>query len=690
MKLNRKAVLAVALVIVILILTYTKLYVPKLAIMSVSEVKIYPKTGSVDPATGEWSGTFWVITGLVNAEETYSFYKFDEAQSKTGDNKVGDKTIVPKATIEVTLTPGQPYYERALRRTPIKVTPRAADWELLEGKFWYRSGEKIVSPMVVDTWQFSELSWNLYTPFTVTVKKTAGQNQFTQTYTDNTIGGVKTFQVVNPYDSKEKLLVTNLGKLGTGYQIALDNVLIVANKDYIFRFSDDLKRTIEVDQRSDSYSYYWYGSQRYTVGTEVEARPPLASWECNNYPGWDLSYMLISPRKPDVFSDDLYSTPKGQSLMNYLLTKGFSLIPKTDIDIWKQGYEITSDNKLKVYLPRASVSSLITMQISTELADSVVYSPIIGEFRITDIKWESGQIKPKISDKQNLYVTVKQIADVTATGTVWTEVSPSTSQVTVTPKTDTITLSKDQTHTFKFEVKNLGVAAETGVKIKFKVTDTYGNVDDENVAECVLVPGEATLVVYTTGETPPNSGTIYVNGVLKTRNYGNQYRESVPVGEYKVSFGDVKGFVAPGPQTVNINVGETKTVVGEYKGAQGKTILSITVKGTDMFFQKPEEATLISDANVTVTYGTQKKAGKTNQNGMVEFDLGTYEGTVEIHVEQSIFSLYSPITEEKTVGTGGNTYTIWLNSRLLMFTGIAVTIVAIALALWFAKRRWRK
>jgi len=657
-----------------------------LAIISVSNVEIYPKTGSVDPKTGEWTGTFWVITGIVNAEESYSFYKFDKAQSQTGDNKIGDKTIVPTAVIEVTLTPGQPYYERALKRAPIKVTPKASEWEFLD-RYWVRNGKNIVNPLVVDTWEFSELYWTVCAPFTITVKKTSGQNQFTKTATvifKETVeatGAVKTKQIVNPYDSKEKLLLTVLGKLGTGYEIALDQVLILANKDYVFRFSDDLKRTITMDARSESYSNYWFGPERVTVGGEMEARPPYATWECNKYPGWDLYTTLITPRTPNTFTDDSYSTPRGQSLSNYLLTKGFSLIPKSQLDIWKQGYEITSDNKLRVYLPRASVSSVISLQISTELADSVVYQPFVGEFRITDVKWESGQAKPSISDKQLVYVTVKQIADITATGTIWTEVSPSGTQVSVTPKTDTITLGKDQTITKPFEVMNLGVSKETGIKITFKVTDSLGNLDDEKYAEATLIVGESTLVVYTTGESPPNSGAIFVNGVQKTRNYGNQYRESLPTGTYTVSFGDVAGFIAPKPQTVQLEKGETETVEGRYEPIGTKTVLKVAV--IDYITKQAVSSIVVS----VEAEGLSKQTAITGSDGIATFDLKTYVGSVKISTAGTL--IYASAEQTVSVQLGENKTVIELQQWWQQYWWVILLIVAVVIivvVIWWMKK----
>jgi len=98
-------------------------------------------------------------------------------------------------------------------------------------------------------------------------------------------------------------------------------------------------------------------------------------------------------------------TPFGYSLVNYLANeRGHQLFTLDDFDEYNQGIEIVN-NKMRVYLPLSSFNNLVTVWISTELADAVVYQPVPAKGVITAIDWlGSGEI----SDKDIAKVTVKQ------------------------------------------------------------------------------------------------------------------------------------------------------------------------------------------------------------------------------------------------------------------------------------------
>jgi len=60
---------------------------------------------------------------------------------------------------------------------------------------------------------------------------------------------------------------------------------------------------------------------------------------------------------------------------------------------------------------------------------------------------------------------------------------------------------------------------------------------------------------------PPVAGTIFVDGL--PRNDWGMWQSMEP-GTYKVSFGPVPGYVAPGPQTAVVVAGELTSAVGTY------------------------------------------------------------------------------------------------------------------------------
>jgi hypothetical protein len=71
-------------------------------------------------------------------------------------------------------------------------------------------------------------------------------------------------------------------------------------------------------------------------------------------------------------------------------------------------------------------------------------------------------------------------------------------------------------------------------------------------------PGTGTLNVQTD---PPVPATIYVDGI--ERNTWGAWADLLP-GLYRVSFGELKGFIAPIEQTVEVMNGKTTKVVGQY------------------------------------------------------------------------------------------------------------------------------
>ncbi|HVP77059.1 MAG TPA: hypothetical protein VMV04_04125 [Thermodesulfobacteriota bacterium] len=67
-----------------------------------------------------------------------------------------------------------------------------------------------------------------------------------------------------------------------------------------------------------------------------------------------------------------------------------------------------------------------------------------------------------------------------------------------------------------------------------------------------------TLSVTTT----PVSGTIYVDMLLKGKKF---WSGGVATGYHVVTFGDVRGYITPSPQTVTVTAGQTYYAIGLYK-----------------------------------------------------------------------------------------------------------------------------
>jgi hypothetical protein len=100
----------------------------------------------------------------------------------------------------------------------------------------------------------------------------------------------------------------------------------------------------------------------------------------------------------------------------------------------------------------------------------------------------------------------------------------------------------NQIKTVEFTVNNKGVTA-TG-NITFWVMSSYeGTYDDTAVLSFEVTRGTSTIIVWTSGEYPPNSATIYVNDKPVNRNVGNQYIAVVESDKLiKISFEDLKDY----------------------------------------------------------------------------------------------------------------------------------------------------
>ena len=60
---------------------------------------------------------------------------------------------------------------------------------------------------------------------------------------------------------------------------------------------------------------------------------------------------------------------------------------------------------------------------------------------------------------------------------------------------------------------------------------------------------------------PAVAGTIFVDGVPRN---DWQMWQSMPAGTYTVTFGDVEGYITPGPQTAVVTEGATTVITGSY------------------------------------------------------------------------------------------------------------------------------
>jgi len=516
---EKESVMRKFVVVMISVLLFSCLFaVPgKAGILGVSNIYVEP-TGYEDPSTHEWKGSFWVIAATTDTKESYLFYRFNETTSASyGQNKVGNNTIIPTATIKITITPRQPYWEKALTNETWMVYPKTYGTYLnyilkqwgsnkIEGTYIPALYAKVLCSSVDDL-------WTKYTPFDVTVEK-IGDKAFSQTVTIDTSGGADQIVLRNPVDASEKIMINNLGQLGKGYdtQPPIGNLVIFkeGTKRVAFEKTTDLERATKYGRdlstgaviQDENYAFYWFGGgTRYLApSTREEVRyyfddksPAHAVYkslgieyaslvEDSDFPGsyrsdgpnfWDKRALPVAA---SIWEDNQSTNPSpGLSLISYLK----DVYGEVDLNsYWNQGWDTTSDNRLRVSMPYGATSSLITIRISTELADSVVYQPVVGCGKCEQAFWDSTKTTSStISDNDTAILKIKQYASASSKITVTPSI-PSGIPASVTPSADSAIVDSNSVHTFQFKITNLGTETNQTSAVTFTVSNDLGTVTD--------------------------------------------------------------------------------------------------------------------------------------------------------------------------------------------------------------------
>lgn len=582
------------------------------------------------------------------------------------------------------------------------------NFKWIPSPFYYETPLQTYKLDVV-TQEFATGFWTIHTPFDITVEKTVGENKFTITQTIDTYGGTETIQLVNPYDPDEKLYLTELGKLGTGYEIGLGSQYIISGK--AFDKGTNIENVVAYDSAFNSFSYHWFGNLRKNgVPTAVTNLERLTG---TMPPGWIYKpekLELYQPVQPIV--DDLYT---------YLQSQGYS---ETNLDVWGQGYEL-SPYELKIFLPRSSVNSLVTLKISTELADSMVYSPSLPPGHIESLTWDStGTDTIQIVSGEEETFTCLVMNDGTETGTydIITSVNypggdgytplQTTGTVSVIPSTTSLTVNAGEIASASFTVKNLGVSSQTSFGIEVFLKDQAGNVLDTATLSGTLIPisQEApygiiynsfwgntmsnqteiretdTLFVVVTNvgtadgyitlelECSISSDFVYYEFTNATRFYRAQDTEIIEISFMNLGVSsNMRGTVTLTAITDG-NVTDMETL--------SFTLLSYSAPTTEqtvltVFTLDSKTGDPISAIKTTVSFGDNSLVNYTI-NGKCSFNLTGYSGSVSVSTKET--DEYFGRTEETYVTKGENHVSLYLERKPVMESSMTYVMILILVA----------
>lgn len=579
---NRKQTAAVLIISILFVAGVILTQIPtRLGLIAVSSATIEPN-GYLSGSKLE--GTYWLVTLSVDYATQISFTFDNATVHANGANPTfNGQALSVLNPITITITPGQPYYIRPMEEIVTTVVPGAYRdfWSDLTQQGRDKSVDA-VSPYQPIRWVTTSSDWMLCTPFTVSVVSNGVSigtytilNVGTATTTSISLGS--TLQFPNNQSAVDNsVYVTDLGSLVQSATPANWASLQWFSNQYFFLGSTAIThaltnpypvgdgKTASVSYLTDAtaydntYAYYWYmqdGSSVYTGYWQDDGTPfpggasnGLQVLGPSTSPGWDdggsalgilwrriPSQSQLSSGMPPTFPTD--PTPTGKSITPLSLV-GFleqdigaqdiaqasnGLLPTWDHPTGSGLTLINSGNNagwLKEMLPYGAFDPVVTLEIGSAICNTVVYTPIAGNFKITSVSANLGTIAA--DESLTVPITIQQTATVAspgATGTV-TLTSPSNTYVQITPESwATPAMMAGTSQTFDFVVKNLGSPTTVTSSFGVSVANSLGVVTDSATVKFTLsaLSTIGSVLVVTTVD---HDTGLAVSGIFVIVQYG--------------------------------------------------------------------------------------------------------------------------------------------------------------------------
>lgn len=487
------------------------------SVLAISDIEIAPQ--GYEGANGEWKGSFWTVLATTDMEESYNAIKFD-SDTVEGHNTINGQTVNPDATLEIRVVPGQPYYARPLDKSSYNVYPETETCVIPKDlRSHSTSDEAKAGRLDASIYTWGQQSWTSHTPFTVQLFK---NGQKVDEEKVDSVGSPQEIRLTNKNDNDEWVSITNIGQLATGYSISVPDIMMFSSSQ-IFRYNDNLLNDVKYKGSDNCYAYYWFGGgSNYKITTNPGNKygPPLFADDGSpggylayatppyglayvpiadgNRPGWyradTSSDYKAKPRAGNVFNTQSGYGHGGYSLVEYLSNvRGYSKV--SSLNVWNKGFNI-KNNIANINLPKGSLNSLITVQISTELADAIVYSPAVGDIKIDNLEWQGSG---KVGDRDRLNIKLSQTADVEVPSTATVTIEDlNDNPLDMNPPSFSVTLGKGESTTEVSELLNTGAEEEVKGKLRVTCANRYGDSNSMEI-EYTLLPkgvGSTTLTVH--------------------------------------------------------------------------------------------------------------------------------------------------------------------------------------------------
>ena len=545
------------------------------SILSVSNISIAPQ-GSENQATHEWTNGFWTILFTADVNEQYGMLKFSDQDLTSSNDKVNGKTLDVKSTITVKFIPKQPYWEKPLDVQSVRVYPYTKTASA-SGISDFNRGTPTVGELDVPVAKWGSQYWTAHTPFDVIVYKN-GKQIIEQTI--DAVGTSQTYILRNPNDNSEWLSIKDIGKLGTGFSAPTIGDIAILAPDVIFRDLQSVINYLNYYGNSDlKFANYWFGGGNYytlngkRVETADDGSPGLYTRQTtpiipipynqplpsnNPFPGVCTHYegtkLFATPLGAKIFQDQPKGTTTangvfqkdGLSVVNYLKNvRGLQMFSTNDMNVWQQGWEITAPmtgsqgyhNYVKVNMPYGAMSSLGIIQISTELADAIVYQPFVANIQITGMSWVAtgGQI----GDSDLLKIDLKQDGSMASTATLTTVATGGTS-IFINPANQKVTLDPGQTTSVILSVLNTGAASLEDFGLTATITNELGEVTSTKSITGSMLPKGYGGGSFLTVIAKDKNSTLLLSGIQVAVAWGTESKtRSTSAGTFTL---DMEGY----------------------------------------------------------------------------------------------------------------------------------------------------
>jgi len=573
-----------------------------LSVLSVSEVKIEPTgNGYVNPATGEWTGDFWFVLMSTDFDDQVTAFMLanddgtpEGTYAQTGNLQgLSDKTfasstssggnqLVPTSNIMVHITPSRPYYEREME---IQGGYYTKDTYGTKSDFGGANPRKDLT-VKVDAVPFSHYSfadvgggnWVLHTPFLVQLYKNGYEVSSREI---DTTGGSKVYRLPETGGDNDYINIVDLGKLDTsGYGEPQWDDILYFSENNIFVRSPTAENLLKYDSGIaysgsanpgylpdyvNSFSTYWFGNCRWLDDSSPAAFKKngiLYNYvNDGDFRGWDRdgSEYHASPKQPDVFSH-IVPYLQNQGIQKVNMPTGFDGLERI---VKTEGGQ--SKNYLRVYFEYGTKSSLVNVKISTDIADTIVWNPQVGNFEFTDYS-DFGDVV----DIKSHSITVTCVEGAGSARVEFTK-SPN-APVSIVPALYTPRLEAGESYVIDFDIQNLGTPSTVDFSVVATVENVLGTVTDTAIMYGRLLEktGATTIVhVITQDGSKPISNlpvTVFYAGTSQTKYTGLDGLGTVSFNLGTSSDVSVKAEFAgnalykPVSKTVSVSGGSEKTI----------------------------------------------------------------------------------------------------------------------------------